>query len=66
MIGQVVDRLRQGFPQVPGDTLNDIVGSVRRQFHEAPIRDFIPLFIERQAKEKLAHLSDASPNPRPT
>lgn len=63
MIGHVVDRLRQGFPDAPEDTLHEVVGSARRQFTEAPIRDFVPLFVERQAKEKLANLASAGRNP---
>lgn len=63
MFGQVVDHLRQSFPEVPDDTLVEIIGSVRRQFNEAPIRDFVPLFVERQAKEKLANLASAGPSP---
>lgn len=63
MIGQVADRLRENFPEVSGDAVNNIVGSARGQFDRAPIRDFVPLFVERQAREKLSNLTGASPNP---
>jgi hypothetical protein len=39
--------------------LQDTVGSVLQRFDEAPIRDFVPLFVERHTKEKLANLAGA-------
>jgi hypothetical protein len=49
-IGQIIGRLLAGFPLVPQD---NIVGSVRDRFDGAPIRDFIPLFVERHSKDEL-------------
>lgn len=63
LIGQVVDRLQTGFPHVPQDTVHELVGSVHHQFDDAPIRDFVPLFVERHAKEKLANLAGDAPHP---
>ena len=63
MIGQVVDRLVVQFPQVPHLTVQETVGSVHHRFDEAPIRDFVPLFVERHTKEKLADLAGAPTHP---
>jgi hypothetical protein len=41
---------------VPHLTVQETVGSVHHRFDEAPIRDFVPLFVERHTKEKLADL----------
>lgn len=60
LIGQVVDRLLAGFPHVPQDTVHELVGSVHHRFDNAPIRDFVPLFVERHTKEKLANLAGAA------
>jgi hypothetical protein len=57
LIEEVVDRLRTVYPSVPEHTVREIVGSVRGRFDGAKIRDFVPLFVERQAKDKLAVLS---------
>ncbi len=35
------------------------MGSVLHRFDDAPIRDFVPLFVERHTKEKLANLAGA-------
>lgn len=63
LIGQVVDRLLAGFPQVPQDTVHEMVGSSHHRFDDAPIRDFVPLFVERHTKEKLASLAGAASHP---
>lgn len=57
LIGQVVDRLLTEFPQVPPATVQHTVGSVHHRFDNAPIRDFVPLFVERHTKVELAKLS---------
>ncbi|WP_235892872.1 DUF3562 domain-containing protein [Mycolicibacterium hodleri] len=59
----MVDRLRAGFPQAPADTVNEMVGTTHHRFDQAKIRDFVPLFVERHTKEKLAHLADPASNP---
>lgn len=63
LIGQVVDRLLAGFPLVPPATVHEIVGSAHHRFDDAPIRDFVPLFVERNTKEKLANLASTAPHP---
>lgn len=63
LIGQVVNRLVEGFPQVPQDTVHEIVGSIHHRFDEATIRDFVPLFVERHTKEKLASLAGTASHP---
>jgi hypothetical protein len=50
------DRLRHRYPDVPEDFVHEIVDSARRRFDQAPIRDFVPLFVERHTKEKLETL----------
>jgi len=43
--------------------VQETVGSVHHRFDEAPIRDFVPLFVERHTKEKLADLAGAPTHP---
>ncbi len=56
LIGAATERLVTCFPGVPESVLLDIVGSVRRSFDTASIRDFVPLFVERKTKEQLEAL----------
>ena len=55
-IQQVVDRLRQSYPSVPPDTVTTVVHQNHAQFDGRPVRDFVPLFVERGARQELAKL----------
>ena len=52
-IGEVVDRLAKQFPAVPTDEVAQVVSQSRPEFDDVPIRDFVPLFVERGAKARL-------------
>jgi hypothetical protein len=52
-ITEVVDRLAKQFPDLATDEVAAAVTQARPEFEEAPIRDFVPLFIERDAKRRL-------------
>ncbi|HYO04754.1 MAG TPA: hypothetical protein VET27_23925 [Mycobacterium sp.] len=56
LISAAIERLVNRFPGVPAITVHEILGSVRRSFDTAPIRDFVPLFVERKTKEQLEAL----------
>jgi hypothetical protein len=55
-IQQVVDRLRQSYPSVPPDTVPTVVHRNHARFDGRPVRDFVPLFVERGARQELAKL----------
>jgi hypothetical protein len=57
IIDQLVDRLTQRFPAVPGDKVAEIVNARYARFKDRPIRDYIPLFVERGARTDLARMS---------
>jgi hypothetical protein len=56
-IKRLVDRLRDVYPDVPADTVVTVVHHTHAKFDGHPVRDFVPLFVERGAKEELARLS---------
>ena len=56
-IGEVVDWLAKQFPQVPVEAVEQVVSQSRPEFDEVPIRDFVPLFVERGAKARLRELA---------
>jgi hypothetical protein len=56
-IKQLVDRLRDVYPDVPADTVVTVVHQNHAKFDGRPVRDFVPLFVERGAKEELMRLS---------
>jgi hypothetical protein len=57
-ISEIIDRLAKQFPQVPADEVARVVGQSRPEFDEVPIRDFVPLFVERGAKARLRQMSE--------
>jgi len=55
-IEQLVDRLRNNYPHVPADTVATVVHHTHAKFDGRPVRDFVPLFVERGAKAELTRL----------
>jgi hypothetical protein len=55
-IQQVVDRLKQSYPSVPPDIVVTVVHDNHARFDGRPVRDFVPLFVERGARKELAKL----------
>jgi len=56
-IGEIVERLEKVFPQVDSDQVRTAVAQSRPEFEGSPIRDYVPLFVERSAKHKLRQLT---------
>ncbi|MEI8409729.1 MULTISPECIES: three-helix bundle dimerization domain-containing protein [unclassified Kribbella] len=52
-ISEVVERLAKQFPDRAVDEVAVAVRASRPEFEQAPIRDFVPLFVERAAKHRL-------------
>jgi hypothetical protein len=55
-IGEVVERLTHKHPTVSPLTVADIVNKMHAKFDGRPVRDFVPLFVERDANTELAKL----------
>lgn len=52
-ISEAAERLMKVFPDLPPDTVERAVTESRPEFDGNPIRDFVPLFVERAAKHRL-------------
>jgi hypothetical protein len=57
IIDQLADRLAQDYPKVPADEVVRVVHDKHAHFTGRPVRDFVPLFVERHAKKELTKLS---------
>jgi hypothetical protein len=53
VIGEVTDRLTRKYPTIPPDTLTAVVRGVHARFHGRPVREYVPLLVERFAVEEL-------------
>ena len=63
-IDHVVDRLTSQFPSVRADDIEARVAEVRESFDEAPVRDFVPIIVEHDVKERLreeGHVAEPPP-----
>ncbi|MFD6393066.1 three-helix bundle dimerization domain-containing protein [Nocardia sp. NPDC055029] len=56
-ISEVVTRLEQRYPQIDADTVADIARSAYQHFSTAPVRDFVPLLVERNVDRVLSNSS---------
>jgi hypothetical protein len=48
-----VDRLTSRFPSVPAEVIEATVDEVHASFDEAAVRDFVPIIVEHDVKERL-------------
>ena len=53
-IAYVVDRLTEAFPYVPDHVITETVDAAHRRFEQARIREFVPLFVERDCRTQFA------------
>jgi len=52
-VTEVVERLAASFPQVAPDVVQHTVRTSYEHFADSPIRDFVPVLVERMAKTSL-------------
>ena len=52
-IDEVLNRLRTAYPDVPADTVDTAVRAAQAKLADHPIRDFVPVLVERGAREQL-------------
>ena len=57
MIDQLLERLVATHPSVPPERVAEVVRAVHAQFDDRPLREYVPLFVERGAKRELGQLS---------
>ncbi|WP_412746857.1 three-helix bundle dimerization domain-containing protein [Krasilnikovia sp. MM14-A1004] len=61
---QIVNVLQHRFPAVGDTVVAAHVNAVHQRYAAAPIRDFVPLLVEREASRELTALAE-KPAPRP-
>ncbi|HEY9313786.1 three-helix bundle dimerization domain-containing protein [Williamsia sp.] len=52
-IDLIADKLIKQHPSLPAETVNQTVDDAYQRFNDQPIRDFVPLLVERKAHEML-------------
>jgi hypothetical protein len=59
-MSRVVERLRQQFPEVPPDAIDAIVSGHYEAFDGRPVRDFVPVLVERATRADLRAAHDTT------
>lgn len=57
LLEDIATRLSRRHQDVPQGLVASIVGSVYMNFDDVPIRDFVPVLVERKAAARLAELA---------
>jgi hypothetical protein len=58
LIAEVERRLTSKYTQIPQDQIYAAVQNAYARFEQSPIRDFVPLLVERHAGAELAKLRE--------
>lgn len=53
MVEEVARRLTNSYADISPERINSVVQGAYAQFEHSPIRDFVPLFVERRARAEL-------------
>ncbi len=56
VIDQLVERLSSRYPTVEAATVSSVVRNIHARYEGRPLRDFVPLFVERNAATELKRL----------
>lgn len=60
-VDEVIDRLVARFPDLPRDHIATVVETAHLELEGNPVRDFVPVLVERTAKQRLKQEATASP-----
>jgi hypothetical protein len=61
-LNEVVQRLLERFPEMQEERVRSVVAKAHEKFVNNPIRDFVPVFVERAAREELSRSGAAAPD----
>jgi hypothetical protein len=52
-IAEVIRRLQERFPNTPSPQITEAVHEAHHHYDKARVRDFVPVFVEREARASL-------------
>lgn len=58
-VDRLAARLATLYSSIPAEQIGDLVASIHQQFDGAPIRAFVPVLVERAARNRLSRLRGA-------
>jgi hypothetical protein len=61
-LNEVVERLLERFPDMQEERVRSVVTEAHKRFAGNPIRDFVPVFVERSARDELSRSQTTAPD----
>ena len=61
-LNEVVERLLQRYPDLQEQHVRSVVTKAHEEFAGNPIRDFVPVFVERSARDELSRTVKVTPD----
>lgn len=61
-LAQVCDRLTERFPDLSTETVRAVIDRAHHQLDGRPVRNYVPVLVERAAREALAAISITTPS----
>jgi len=61
-LNEVVERLLQRYPDLQEQHVRSVVTKAHEKFAGNPIRDFVPVFVERSARDELSRTVKVTPD----
>ena len=61
-IAKLIDRLADRFPTLERAQVEQVVAETHRLLDGNPIRDYVPVLVERTAKARLRHIQAGNPS----
>jgi hypothetical protein len=55
-VAEVVQRLRERYPTLPADRVEGAVRQAHRELDSARVRDFVPVLVEKRARDLLRQI----------
>jgi hypothetical protein len=53
-LAKIADRIATQFPELPAEQIEQAIHGRYEAFDQAPVRDFVPVLVERQVRRDLA------------
>ncbi|HEX2285152.1 MAG TPA: hypothetical protein VHI10_10085 [Mycobacterium sp.] len=60
IIDHLVERLASRYPEISATTVSSVVHDIYSRYDGRPLRDYVPLFVERNATAELDRLGAGS------
>jgi hypothetical protein len=55
VVREIIEHLRERLPQAPQEEVEETVVALFHEWADSPVRSFLPVLVEKEARERLRH-----------